>query len=249
MHCFSKPFEKRVIFLKNTKRKFGGFFLNFFFSSKNEKLHGAWHICSLHYWCIVHTIVIKTGLSSKCFRCSILNTTTICLSLSHGCNARLCRFFVIFTLMKFGDIAIFIPVSPVRTVTEIVYHSLLWKLILAKGGQLCMTHSRGMKFARTLAAGVFSSIISWFPSRYSVGYAVREGFSRGCFIIIFRIYFRKQEMVEKEIELRGTFFFIVPDPIYFRGLFVDSGCNYGFRHALSRWSWSTVESHLHITTR
>lgn len=133
MHCFGKPFEKRVIFLKNTKRKFGGFFLNFFFSSKNEKLHGAWHICSLHYWCIVHTIVIKTGLSSKCFRCSILNTTTICLSLSHGCNARLCRFFVIFTLMKFGDIAIFIPVSPVRTVTEIVYHSLLWKLILAKG--------------------------------------------------------------------------------------------------------------------
>lgn len=58
-----------------------------------------------------------------------------------------------------------------------------------------------------------------------MGYAVREGFSRGCFIIIFRIYFRKQEMVEKEIELRGTFFFIVPDPIYFRGLFVDSGCN------------------------
>lgn len=63
-----------------------------------------------------------------------------------------------------------------------------------------------------------------------MGYAVREGFSRGCFIIIFR----KQEMVEKEIELRGTFFFIVPDPIYFRGLFVDSGCNYGLRHALSR---------------
>lgn len=68
-----------------------------------------------------------------------------------------------------------------------------------------MTHSRGMKFAPTLAAGVLSSIISDSPSRYSVGYAVRDGFSRGCFIIIFRIYFRKQEMVEKEIELRGTF--------------------------------------------
>lgn len=81
-----------------------------------------------------------------------------------------------------------------------------------------------------------SFFVNYFliPSRYSVGYAVREGFSRGCFIIIFRIYFRKQEMVEKEIELRGTFFFIVPDPIYFRGLFVDSGCNYGLRHALSR---------------
>lgn len=43
-----------------------------------------------------------------------------------------------------------------------------------------------------------------------MGYAVREGFSRGCFIIIFRIYFRKQEMVEKEIELRGTFFLKFP---------------------------------------
>lgn len=91
--------KKGVIFLKNTKRKFGGFFLNFFSPQKMKKLHGAWHICSLHYWSIVHTIVIKTGLSSKCFRCSILNTTTICLSLSHGCNARLCRFFVFFTLM------------------------------------------------------------------------------------------------------------------------------------------------------
>lgn len=89
--------KKRVIFLKNTKRKFGGFFLNFFFSLKNEKLRGALHIC--FFTLLVHTIVIKTGLSSKCFRCSILNTTTICLSLSHGCNARLCRFFVFFTLM------------------------------------------------------------------------------------------------------------------------------------------------------
>lgn len=89
--------KKRVIFLKNTNRKFGRFFLNFFFSSKNEKLRGALHICS--FTLLVHTIVIKTGLSSKCFRCSILNTTTICLSLSHGCNARLCRFFVFFTLM------------------------------------------------------------------------------------------------------------------------------------------------------
>lgn len=34
-------------------------------------------------------------------------------------------------------------------------------------------------------------------------------------------------MVEKEIELRGIFFFIVFDLIYFCGLFVDFGCNYG----------------------
>lgn len=53
MHCFGKPFEKRVIFLKNTKRKFGGFFLNFFFLLKKWKT--AWCLAHLLFTLLVYS--------------------------------------------------------------------------------------------------------------------------------------------------------------------------------------------------
>ena len=48
------------------------------------------------------------------------------------------------------------------------------ELILLKGGQLCPTHVRGMKFARTFTAGVFSNYLDFSLEVLRVGEAVRR---------------------------------------------------------------------------
>lgn len=157
-------------------------------------------------------------------------------------------FLYYFSLIEIHDIAIFLRGSVIATVNLVVEQSFLWKLILLKGGQLCPTYVRGMKFARTFTAGVFSNYLDFSLEVLRVGEAVRWPLTARFYNYLSYLLKktkngRKGNCVERDI------FFIFRHPIYFRGLFVDSACNYIVRHAFFRWSWSTDESHLHGTTR
>ena len=100
----------------------------------------------------------------------------ICIHVRHfPSQFYLCYCFLYyFSLIEIHDIAIFLRGSVIATVNLVVEQSFLWKLILLKGGQLCPTHVRGMKFARTFTAGVFSNYLDFSLEVLRVGEAVRR---------------------------------------------------------------------------